>query len=138
MSGTERPLPEKIRELTQLIRADQLRPQTAQTPGMIRHEALHTGKMWIGTANTQPHFVSGWHHHGVYESAIYVLAGAIRVEAGPGGKHVIEGGPGDFVWVPAGVIHRESNPSDADQTIVLVRAGQGDFVVNTDGPEPEE
>jgi hypothetical protein len=34
-----------------------------------------------------------------------------RFDEHPGGKVVVEGGPGDFLRVPAGAIHRESNPA---------------------------
>jgi uncharacterized RmlC-like cupin family protein len=56
------------------------------------------------------------------------------MESGPGGQAVVEAVAGDFVHVPAGAIHRESNPSDAESHIVVVRAGQGVPTVNVDGP----
>jgi len=46
----------------------------------------------------------------------------------------VEAVGGDFVHVPAGAIHRESNPSDAEGHIVVVRAGPGVPTVNVDGP----
>lgn len=76
----------------------------------------------------------GWHHHGDHESVIYVLSGRIRIECGPGGRSVLEAGPGDFLLIPAREIHREGNPADQPTDIVLVRAGQGEVVVNVDGP----
>jgi uncharacterized RmlC-like cupin family protein len=106
------------------------------TPGMVREEAVATAGMWAGLARTEAGMTSGWHHHGEYESTIYVLAGAIRMEFGPGGAEVIEAGPGDFVYVAAGAIHRESNPSGEESQIVVVRAGSGEPVINTEGPEP--
>ena len=62
---------------------------------------------------------SGWHHHGDYESVIYVLTGALRMEFGPGGGHTLEAGPGDFLFVPKGAVHRESNPT-GDVAEILV------------------
>ena len=38
--------------------------------------------------------------------------------------------------VPARLIHRDVNPDDAPQEIVLVVVGEGPLVVNVDGPEP--
>ena len=78
--------------------------------------------------------ISGWHHHGAYESAIYVLSGALRMEFGPGGTEVLDAGPGDFVYVGAGAVHRESNPSNEESRIVVVRSGSGEPVMNVDGP----
>jgi uncharacterized RmlC-like cupin family protein len=78
--------------------------------------------------------VSGWHHHGEYESTIYVVSGALRMEYGPGGADVIEAGPGDFVFVARGAVHREGNPSDEVSEMVVVRSGSGEPVVNVDAP----
>jgi uncharacterized RmlC-like cupin family protein len=47
---------------------------------------------------------------------------------------VVDAGPGDFVFVPRGAIHRESNPSDVDATAVVVRSGRGVAVINVEGP----
>jgi uncharacterized RmlC-like cupin family protein len=78
--------------------------------------------------------VSGWHHHGEYESVIYVLTGALRMESGDRGREVLHANPGDFVFVPKGAIHRESNPSEAESLILVVRCGEGEAVVNVTGP----
>jgi len=56
------------------------------------------------------------------------------MESGPGGEAVVEAVAGDFFHVPAGATHRESNPSDAESHLVVVRAGQGVPTVNVDGP----
>ena len=104
------------------------------TPGMTRRLASHTEGMWAGTVDTEPHAVSGWHHHGDHETTIYVVSGRLRLESGPRGDHVLEAGPGDFLRVPAGAVHRESNPSDERARVVVVRCGSGDPTFNTDGP----
>ena len=106
------------------------------TPGMIREQAVITDGTWAGLVRTEPHMVSGWHHHGDYETSIYVISGALRMESGPGGGSVVEAGPGDFLFVPRGAIHRETNPSDTESQIVVVRAGRGLAVVNVEAPAP--
>jgi uncharacterized RmlC-like cupin family protein len=106
------------------------------TSGMTREEAVSTERTWAGLVTTDPGMVSGWHHHGDYESTIYVLSGALRMEFGPGGTDAVDAGPGDFVFVAADAIHRESNPADEDARIVVVRSGSGEPVVNVEGPEP--
>ena len=95
------------------------------TPGMDRQEAFATDRMWSGVARTEVGMVSGWHHHGEYETTIYVLTGALMMEFGPDGSSTVEAGPGDFVYVPKGAVHRESNPSAEPADIVVVRAGRG-------------
>ena len=107
------------------------------TPGMTRKEAFSTGRMWSGLLFTEPGMMSGWHHHGQHETTIYVLTGLLRMEFGAGGREVTTAGPGDFLYVSPGAVHRESNPTDDRATAVVVRAGTGDVVVNVDGPEPD-
>jgi uncharacterized RmlC-like cupin family protein len=116
-----------------VVRAEERQPGPA-TPGMARQEAFAGERMWAGTARTEPGMVSGWHHHGDYETTIYVLSGALRMEFGPGGADAVEAGPGDFVYVPKGAVHREGNPSAEPAELVLVRAGEGESTVNLDGP----
>jgi uncharacterized RmlC-like cupin family protein len=114
------------------------RTEGVWTEGMTREEAIATGGMWAGVARTAPGMVSGWHHHGEFESAIFVLTGALRMEFGPGGAEVLEAGPGDFVYVEPGAIHREGNPTEQESQIVVVRAGSGQPVTNVNGPEPAQ
>jgi len=39
------------------------------------------------------------------------------------------------LYVAQGAVHRESNPSDEESQIVVVRSGSGEPVINVDGPE---
>ena len=116
-----------------LIRPEE-RTKAAATSGMTREQAVATDRHWAGVARTEAGMASGWHHHGDYESTIYVLSGALRMEFGPGGAEVLEAGPGDFLYVASGAVHRESNPTDEDSQIVVVRSGSGQPVFNVDGP----
>jgi uncharacterized RmlC-like cupin family protein len=115
--------------------APEERVEGQPTPGMTREQAVQTEGMWAGFVRTDPGMVSGWHHHGSYESSIYVLSGSLRMEFGRGGEGSFDAGPGDFVFVGKQLVHRESNPSPEPAAIVVVRAGEGEPVVNVDGPE---
>jgi len=106
------------------------------TKGMDRRRAFEAPGLWAGLVDTTPETVSGWHHHGEHESSLYIVAGTVLLEFGPGGKSVVEARPGDFVHVPAGVVHRESNPGDVVSRAVIARAGEGAPTVNVDGPDP--
>jgi uncharacterized RmlC-like cupin family protein len=117
------------------IAPDQRTPGPA-TAGMVREEAIATDRTWAGLARTEAGMVSGWHHHGDYESTIYVLSGRLRMEFGPGGGETLDAEPGDFVYVAPGAVHRESNPSPQVSRIVVVRSGSGVPTVNVDGPSP--
>jgi mannose-6-phosphate isomerase-like protein (cupin superfamily) len=41
---------------------------------------------------------------------------------------------GDFIHVPAGAVHRESNPGTEANLAVFSRAGSGIVTVNVDAP----
>jgi uncharacterized RmlC-like cupin family protein len=121
-------------ELVRVIREGQ-RIIGAPTSGMIREEAVSTQGMWAGFVRTEPGMASGWHHHGDYESVIYVMSGRLRMEFGAGGRDVEETEVGDFLYVPKGTVHREINPLDEEGTLIVARSGTGPPVINVDGPE---
>jgi uncharacterized RmlC-like cupin family protein len=58
------------------------------------------------------------------------------MEFGPGGTERFDAGPGDFVYVGRGAVHRGGNPSYDPADIVVVRTGGGASVFNVDGPDP--
>ena len=117
-----------------LVRKDAC-ADTSQTPGMARKEAFARDGTWVGTAQMEPGLVSDWHHHGEYESYIYVAEGRARFEYGAEGREAFEAGPGDFAFIPAHTVHREVNPGSNESVVVLFRTGAGPPVFNVDGPE---
>lgn len=126
MAGDERPV--------RVIRGGELQDGDP-TPGMRRQVAFEAPGLWAGVVHTQPGATSGWHHHGAHETSLFVVRGRMRLDFGPGGGDSVEAGPGDFLHVPAGTVHRESNPSDDEtSTAVIARAGAGAPTVNVDGP----
>lgn len=117
------------------VRADEL-VAGDPTPGMSRECALDVPGLWAGLVHTEPGALSGWHHHGEHETALYVVRGVLRLESGPDGREVVEAGPGEFLHVPANTVHRESNPGSERSTAVIARAGAGAPTVNVAGPGP--
>jgi uncharacterized RmlC-like cupin family protein len=119
-----------------VVRAGERVQAEAQTPGMFRTEAFASEGLWAGTVTTLPGLITGWHHHGDFDSYIYVLSGTLRIEYGPGGTLAAEAGPGDFVSIPQGAIHREgSERGSAGVEAVIFRVGSGPPAVNMEGPE---
>lgn len=116
------------------MRASERSRDATPTPGMMREQAIASQRLWAGLVRTSPRAASAWHHHTAYETAIFVVSGRIRMESGPAGTVVHEAGAGDFLHVPAGAIHRETNPEDGEAILVVVRAGTGTATVNVDGP----
>ena len=106
----------------------------APTPGVLREIAFDTSRATLMRARADGHAASGWHHHGDRDVLGYVVRGRARFEFGPGGAESTEVEEGGFFHVPAGLVHRDVNPSDEIQEIVLNVVGEGPLVVNLDGP----
>jgi uncharacterized RmlC-like cupin family protein len=126
-----------------VVHADELDPNTPQTPGMTREAAISAArggaeKLWAGTVVIDADARTGAHHHGELESVIYVVSGQARMRWGERLEFVAEAGPGDFIYVPPYVPHQEINASaDASLSCVVVRSGQEAVVVNLDLPDVE-
>jgi uncharacterized RmlC-like cupin family protein len=125
-----------------LIRAGELSGATAQTSGMIRSAAISgdlTGarSLWMGRTELPPGVTSGDHHHGDSETGIYVVSGSpvfVFRDPGTGDLIRLEARPGDYVWVPPHVPHREENPAAAEAAVVVIaRSTQEAIVVNVAG-----
>jgi len=119
------------------VPADSLSDDTAQTPSMRRLQAV-SGKtvgsrdLWMGQTHLAPDTRSADHHHGATETAIYVVSGHPRfVFLENGAEMAIDTAPGDYVFVPPWVPHREENPSpDTEAVVVIARSSQEAVVVN--------
>ena len=113
---------------------DRVVSEADATSGVIREQAFASDDVWVGLVRTAPRRPSGWHHHGENETYFYVERGTLQMEFGANGARSVIAHPGDFVHVPAGLIHREVNPADDAGVVLLVRVGSGQPVVNVDGP----
>jgi uncharacterized RmlC-like cupin family protein len=115
--------------------------QTTQTSGMDRREAI-SGKtvgaenLWMGQTHVPAKTSSGNHHHGSSETAIYVVSGNpvfvfLDVDGDEPVERRIRTEPGDYVFVPPFVPHREENPDpEAEAVVVIARTTQEAIVVN--------
>src|SRR3984957_2731962 len=102
-----------------VIRGGELSSGTAQTAGRQRSAAISgdpvaAQELWMGRTVVLPGASSGDPHHGESETGIYVVSGhPVFVFRDPdsGALVRLETSPGDYVWVPPHVPHREENPS---------------------------
>jgi uncharacterized RmlC-like cupin family protein len=118
--------------------------QTTQTSGMRRREAV-SGKtvgarnLWMGQTHVPAATSSGNHHHGESETAIFVLSGTpvfvfVDLEGDEPVETRIQTEPGDYIFVPPYVPHREENPDPGTEAVVVIaRTTQDAIVVNLDG-----
>jgi uncharacterized RmlC-like cupin family protein len=118
------------------VKAGELDADTAQTEGMMRFEALSsrhggTQKIWLGENHVGAQMRSGDHHHGEAETGIYVVSGhPVFVFVEDGEERRVETNPGDYIFVPPYVPHREENPHSEPAVVVLARSTQEAIVVN--------
>lgn len=118
--------PVRVIRANDLIAAD-------PTPGMVRTRAFELEMLWAGRVETMPGAVSGWHHHDLNETSLYVVSGVLRLEF-EGHDGYLDAEAGDFVYVPAFTVHRESNPGPEPSVAVIARVGGGLPTVNVDDP----
>ena len=107
----------------------------AATPGVVREIAFDLPGITQMRARAEPNAATGWHHHGDRDVLGYVEHGTARFEFGPGGGRSVDVPEGGFFHVPAGLVHRDVNPADEPQVIVLAVVGDGPLVVNVAGPD---
>jgi uncharacterized RmlC-like cupin family protein len=120
------------------IASHSLSSDTAQTSGMRRVEAISgatvgSRNLWMGQTHVAASTNSGNHHHGESETAIYVVSGNpsfVFLDAEHGETRV-DTEPGDYIYVPPWVPHREENPDpDNEAVVVISRTTQEAIVVN--------
>lgn len=123
------------------VRAEDLREDTAQTAGMRRFEAVSgkavgSRRLWMGRTHVGSTGCSANHHHGESETAIYVVSGHpefVFMEGQGEAAHEvrIRTKPGDYVYVPPFVPHREENPDPREEAVVVIaRTTQEAIVVD--------
>src|ERR1700758_709007 len=119
------------------VKASDISADTAQSAGLRRFAALSgrsvgAEKLWMGETHALPQAVSSNHHHGESETAIYVRSGHPEFVFHDGVQEVrISTAPGDYVFIPPYLPHREENPDpNAAAEVVIARSTQEAIVVN--------
>ena len=122
-----------------VVRPDTFSEDTAQTPGSHRVAAITRehgapASMWGGLFTVAAGGQTAIHHHGKQDTVVYVLAGTALIRWGRHGEFSATAQPGDFVYVPAYLPHKEINLlEDAEFTWVVVRSTPEPIVVNLSG-----
>ena len=125
-----------------VVTAAERSTDTPQTPGLLREVAFDSrnpdARVLSGfVSRVQPGAATAAHHHGDQETILYVLTGRARFRWGQRLEHVTEAGEGDFVFIPAEIVHQEINAStEEDTSWVVVRSHPDPIVVNL--PELDE
>ncbi len=125
------------------VRAGDLDAGTAQTDGMRRFAAISgrsvgSDKLWMGETHVHPAMASDNHHHGESETAIFIRKGHPEFVYHDGEREVrITTAPGDYIFVPPYLPHREENPDPHEAAeVVIARTTQEAIVVNLESLYP--
>jgi uncharacterized RmlC-like cupin family protein len=119
-----------------VVHQQQFSKGTSQTPGSLRFAAISPelgihSVLWGGTFLVEPGAQTGIHNHGLQETVAYVLEGESYIQWGERGEHSALARTGDFLHVPAWLVHREINRSkDTPFRWLVIRSTSEPIVVN--------
>jgi uncharacterized RmlC-like cupin family protein len=71
-------------------------------------------------------------HYHPFETAVYVISGKSRAFFGPKDERWVDVSPGDFIYIPAGMIHSTENTGDGPVEYILARAAPEDIAISAD------
>ncbi len=83
-----------------------------------QHLSMAFGIVPPGTKSTR--------HYHPFETAVYVISGRARAYFGPNDEHWVDVAAGDFIYIPAGMIHSTENTGDTPVEYILARAAAED------------
>lgn len=104
------------------------------TPACKRERVLETNDVLLVRTEIDGDGTSDWHEHGEREAYGVVLEGRTRIEYGPDGSEAVEAAAGEFFHVPAGVVHRNVNPGNADLVLAVGVVGSSNPWITVGGP----
>ena len=106
------------------------------TQGIARDRAFETDDVLFARSRISGGVKSGWHHHGERDLFGFLVAGRLRFDYGEGGSDSVEVSAGDFFHIQVGVVHRDVNPDQRQEAVVVnILLGRGPPVVNLSGHE---
>jgi uncharacterized RmlC-like cupin family protein len=112
-----------LRRVRPAARSGTTAPPSGGAPAAgISGRTVGAQHLWLGTTAPPAGQVSGVHHHGASETAVYVLRGRITLFFGEGLRERLELQAGDFGFVPAWAIHAEGNLGAEAAEVVLARS----------------
>ncbi len=80
----------------------------------------------MNVATIPPGGVAYAHIHDGFEVMLYIMAGRVRHEYGPGLGQTVENGAGDFIFIEPGVPHEVYNVSDSEPVVAVVARSAAD------------
>jgi uncharacterized RmlC-like cupin family protein len=78
----------------------------------------------VGVVTVEPATSTGAHHHGDCDSVVCITSGRITIRWGERLEKRAEAGPGDFIYIPAQLVHQEINESESVAVAsIVIRSG---------------
>jgi uncharacterized RmlC-like cupin family protein len=96
----------------------------------VDRDTCASERLWVGVVTVDPATSSGAHHHGECDSVVCVTGGRITIRWGERLEHTAQAGPGDFIYIPANLVHQEVNESDSETVDSIVIRSGDNVVVN--------
>jgi len=125
-----------MRNAISIVHPKDFSSSTSQTSGSQRLAAISTennvaSSLWGGTFLVEPGAKTGIHHHGEQDTIVYVLEGESLLHWGDHGEFSATARAGDFLHIPAYLIHQEINPSPSIPfRLVVIRSTSEPIVIN--------
>ncbi|MEP7292893.1 MAG: cupin domain-containing protein [Chloroflexota bacterium] len=94
-----------------------------------QHLSMAYGMVPAGSKSTR--------HYHPFETAVYVISGKARSFFGPNDERWVDVAAGDFIYIPAGMIHSTENTGDTPVEYILSRAAPEDIAISADSQESE-
>ena len=105
------------------------------TKGIVRERAFEAEEVLFGQSRITAGTRSGWHHHGTRHLYGYIVSGRLRFDLLQTKIESIEVNPGDYFHIPVGLVHRDVNPDQTMEAVVVnILLGKGPAVVNVPDP----
>lgn len=107
------------------VRVEKIATDGANAGSILRLAAIDEPTLWAGISTVRADTSTGWHHHGTNTTVFFMLSGQLTVEHGDTPIESATADQGDFVVVPAGIVHREVVGGIEDVRAVVMRFGDG-------------
>jgi uncharacterized RmlC-like cupin family protein len=90
----------------------------------VDRERCGSERLWVGKVTVEPATSTGAHHHGETDSVVCVTAGRITIRWGERLEHRARAEAGDFIYIPAYLVHQEINESESEPVdSIVIRSG---------------
>ena len=117
-----------------LIGPDALHRPAAETPGVDHREAFADDHVWAGRSRTDACTWSGWHVHPGHDTYVFQIQDASGWNSAPAAATASRAGRATSSSSPRAWCTVRGNPGTEPNEAIVFRVGEGELLVNVDGP----